>query len=207
MKYDDFINEWKKARPKYKPFCYDGILLDNYWKKSSKIMFLLKETYNHFYTIRGHACGPEGTSKTFWRRMRMWTYIINEILKGNEPTFDETLAVKEEPNNSIAYVNLKKYAEKKEYNGMANSDDADIYNYVENDKVFLLKQIEYIQPKIILCCGTFKYCKTLFQRIDNIHGRLYKSNDIYIIDYFHLSHRGKYISDYKDLKSIAKYIK
>jgi hypothetical protein len=208
MTYDDFIANWKRERPEYKPFCYDGILIDELWEKSSsRLMFLLKETYDHFYEIRGEEYGGSGTSNTFWRRMRMWTFIIDEMVNGNKPTFNETLKMKEELNNTIAYVNLKKYAEKKEYKNMAYSNDDDILKYIERDKEYLLKQIEYIKPRIILCSGTFKFCDKLFENIKNISYRLYKTNNTYLIDFGHLSQRGSYKNNYDELVKIVKDIK
>ena len=213
MTYDDFIEKWKKARPEYqtggKKFCYDGVLIDEIWAKaSSKIMFLLKETYSHFSDIRGGAYGKAGTSKTFWRRMRMWTYIIDEALKENIPSFEEVKKIKEQANDSIAYVNLKKCAEKAEYNKEAYSNDNNIYDYVKRDKAFLLEQIGFIKPQIILCSGTFKFCNILFPDIETkkIADRLYKINNMYLIDFYHLSQRGAYKKNYDDLLKIIQPI-
>jgi len=202
--YEHFIQDWKTARPEYEPFCYDGVLIDNLWKYSSKIMFLLKETYSHFNKIRGEVYGGKGTSRTFWRRMKMWTYIIDEALKGKIPTFEDTKKIKDGPNDSIAYVNLKKYAERKEYNKQAYSDDNDIFKYVEQDKEFLLKQIDLINPRIILCSGTFKFCRKLYDNLTYISDRLYKTRNIYFIDFGHLSKRGSYKNDYDTLINIMK---
>ena len=209
MTYDEFMEKWKKARPEYqtgdKKFCNDGILIDEIWAKSySKIMFLLKETYSHFYDIRGNEYCGSGTSKTFWRRMRMWTYIIDEALKGNIPSFEEVKKIKEQANNSIAYVNLKKCAEKTEHNKEAYSNDNEICDYVKRDKDFLLEQINFIKPQIILCSGTFKFCNILFPDIEanKIADKLYKIRDMYLIDFYHLSKRGAYKKDYDELLKI-----
>ena len=63
---------------------------------------------------------------------------------GNEPNFDKAIEIKEESNDSIAYVNIKKLAEKSVNNGESNSFDPDIFNYASSDKDFLLKQIALI---------------------------------------------------------------
>ena len=200
--FDKLYDEWTEAR-NYPAFCDDGILDSEKWQNSSKIMFLLKETYNHWIEIRGSAPqGPNGTSPTFWRRMRMWTYIIDEALNGNEPSFTKAKEIKEEPNDSIAYVNIKKLAEKTEYNDEANSDDTDITNYAVSDKDFLLKQISLINPKIIVCSGTFKFCNKIFDNIEPIGERLSKTNGIYLIDFYHLSNRNGYEKEFNELKNI-----
>jgi hypothetical protein len=202
---DSFVklfDEWKVAR-KYSVFCNDGILDSNKWQNSSKIMFLLKETYKHWVEIReSGAHGPQGTSNTFWRRMRIWTYIIDEMIGGKKPNINDALKIKEEPNDSIAYVNIKKLAEKSEYNNEANSSDADILNYAISDKYFLLKQINLISPKIIICCGTFNFCDKIFNNIEKIGKKLYKTNEMYLFDFYHLSNRNGYKEEFNELKNI-----
>jgi thiamine kinase-like enzyme len=208
MTYADFMKGWKKNRPQYRPFCRDGILVEEKWEKSSKIMFLLKETHDQFFEIEGRTGGPGGRSPRFWRNMRMWTYIIDEVLEGKKPSFEKVKRKKEESNDSIAYVNLKKYAEQKEDAiGNTNSNDSDIFKYVCKDKKYLLKQIDFIKPHIILCSGTFKYCNLLFENIIQISERLYMVNNIYLIDFWHLSCRKQYKETYKELMKIAKEIK
>jgi hypothetical protein len=202
--FDKLINEWKKTQ-KYSVFCDDGILDSEKWENSSKIMFLLKETYNHWVDIReSGAQGPDGTSKTFWRRMRIWTYVIDEAINGNKPYFSKAKIIKEEPNDSIAYVNIKKFAEKSEHNNEAYSSDVDILNYAISDKQYLLKQIELISPKIIVCSGTFKFCAKIFDNIENVSERIYKANGLYLIDFYHLSGRNSYEKEFNELKNIMK---
>jgi hypothetical protein len=202
--FDKLFDEWNNER-KYSVFCNDGILDSEKWENSSKIMFLLKETYNHWFEIRESGeQGPNGTSNTFWRRMRIWTYIIDEMIGGNEPNFNKALEIKEKPNDSIAYVNIKKLAEKSEYNNEANSSDVDISNYAISDKDFLLKQINLISPKIILCSGTFKFCDKIFNNIEKMGERLYKTSEIYLIDFYHLSNRNKYAKEFNELKDVMK---
>jgi hypothetical protein len=205
--FDMLYDEWTEAR-KYSVFCDDGILDSEKWKNSSKIMFLLKETYNHWIEIRDSgAHGPKGgTSPVFWRNMRMWTYIVDEIINGNEPNFNKAKEIKEEPNDSIAYVNIKKLAEKTEHKRQAPSSDDNIFYYASSDKDFLLKQIALISPKIIICSGTFKFCNKIFDKIEPIGERLYKTNEIYLIDFYHLSNRKTYEEGFNKLKSIMEIL-
>jgi hypothetical protein len=205
--FDKLYDEWTEAR-NYPVFCDDGILDSKKWQNSSKIMFLLKETYKDWVEIREYGPqGPDGTSNTFWRKMRMWTYIMDEVINGNEPNFTKAKEIKEEPNDSIAYVNIKKSAEKKEYNGEAPSSDADIFNYASSDKDFLLRQIALISPKIILCARTFKFCNKIFDTIEPIGERLYKTDGIYLIDFYHPSEFPiGYERGFNELKSIMEVL-
>ena len=201
------MNDWKKARPKYRPFCDDGVL--KYWKDTSKIIFLLKETYFDFSKIRGTTHYGQGNGGTFWRRMRMWTYIIDEYLKGNRPNYKDTYSIKEKINDSVAHVNLKKYAERDPSTSEWASNDKDIFEYVVNDKDYLLKQIKLLNPNIILCCGTFKYCQKLFNNIIKISNKLYNADGFYLIEFGHPSQRNKsYKQNFIDLNKIMNnYIK
>jgi hypothetical protein len=209
--YDKLLQEWESARKSYVPFCKDGIISDEEnWGNTNKIMFLLKETYNHWVGIRNS--GPQepgwGTSPVFWRRMRMWTYIIDERLKGNSPTFEEVRAIKEEPNECIAYVNIKKFAEKTEHKGENGSNDYDILSYAQNDKDYLLRQIFLLGPKIIVCCATFRFLNSIYapSQIVEIADRLYKIHNMYVIDFGHPSQRKSYKSNYEELKTIVSNI-
>ncbi len=203
------FTKWETERPDYNKICRDGILVQSEWDKSNpKILFLLKETYEHFDIIEGE-CGPSGTSRTFWRRMRMWTYVITEIYNDRVPTFERAMLIKEEPNKDIAYVNIKKNAQKREYNSEPNSVDSDIRRYAVRDKEFLQRQIEIINPSVVLCCSTFKFCDIIFNNIRSVSDKLYNSNGIWIIDFGHpsqtyYSYRDNFDALNRILKGIEK---
>lgn len=201
--------KWESERPDYNKFCRDGILDESEWDKSNlKILFLLKETFEDYTIIEG-PCGPGGNSHTFWRRMRMWTYIITEIYNDRIPTFEKAYSIKEEPNKDIAYVNIKKNAQKKKNNKESNSVDNDIRSYAIRDKEFLQRQIEIINPNVVLCCSTFKFCDIIFNNIRRVSDNLYNSNGIWIIDFGHpsqtyYSYRENFDALIKILKNIEK---
>lgn len=197
--YLDFMDNWKKER-KYEPFCRDGLLDVNKWVNSSRIMFLLKETYGDFYEIHGNgACGPEGGSNRFWRNMRMYTYIIDEMVNGRKPEFNKALEIKEEPNTDIAYVNIKKLV-----GNNKKSDDNEIANFAKLDKEYLLRQIQLISPKIIVCTGTFGFCKWIFDDIKPISHNLSKTNDILLLGYYHLSYVLSYEEEFDNIIKIMR---
>jgi hypothetical protein len=205
--YLQLMDEWKKTRG-YEPFCLDGLLDEDQWGNSSRIMFLLKETYGDWYTIHNEgAQGPDGGSNRFWRNMRMYTYIIDEMVKGNTPNLDEALRIKEEPNDTVAYVNIKKLVNKTDEDDK-NSSDADIETFAKRDKDFLLRQIELISPKIIVCAGTFGFRRTIFDNITELNHNVSKTNDILLLGYYHLSYYGiGYEEEFNDLiKIIGGYL-
>jgi hypothetical protein len=196
--YLDFMDNWKKER-KYEPFCKDGLLDVNKWVNSSRIMFLLKETYGDFYEIHGK--GPfvtERGSNRFWRNMRMYTYIIDEFVNGRKPELNKALKIKECENTDIAYVNIKKLVEHKK-----RSNNNEIAHFAKLDKDFLLRQIQLISPKIIFCTGTFGFCKWLFDYIQPISHNLSKTGDVLLLGYYHLSYFGVcYEEEFEDIVKI-----
>jgi hypothetical protein len=206
-KLEQLTARWKIKRPDYIPFCEDGILNIEAWDAAStKVMFLLKETYKHFVIIKG-AMGPQGTSSTFWRRMRMWTHIIETHFQGSVASFDEVKEIKEVPNEKIAYVNIKKFAEKSEYNNEANSSFSDIDNFARQDADLLSKQISIINPDVIVCCGTFKHTHHFLPNCNRLASQVFQSDRAYLLDVKHLSQRKAYKDSYDELVEILKAIK
>lgn len=202
---NDLLDKWQKERPYYNKFCRDGILVENIWEESNpKILFLLKETYESFIDIKG-PMGPKGTSKVFWRKMKIWTYIITEYYSGRIPNYEKAIIIKESPNDSVAYVNIKKNAIKREKNKEAYSDNKDIFNYLRNDSEFLKEQIRLIKPDFIFCCNTFIFVKELFETLKLSDG-LYKNEDYIFIDYLHPSNRKNYKSEIVNLSRIVEKI-
>jgi len=217
-KYEDFMAKWKKESGyedgNNKHFCEDGPIDDNKWEKSkSRIMFLLKESYSDFYIIRKNPCHgnmdfKKASAKRFWRNMRMSTYIIDEALAngGNVPSFPDTEKHQNDPNDSIAYVNLKKCVEK----GKTSSNYYDIRNYVWRDADKLREQIDLINPRIIVCSGTYKYCPDLYDNLKKTaHEKLFlcEKENRYFIDFWHLSYWIISANDrHKKLRDIMEYI-
>ena len=176
--------EWMESRD-YALFCKDGILLEEEWDKSrTKILFLLKETFIHFFVIRGRAQGPHGNSKTFWRRMQMWTYLTDKIYNNEDYTFQDALKIKDKENSKIAYVNIKKNVTLMGQKGRTSSDYNDIAKYARQDSHFLRRQIELINPDVIICCGTYDFMKNIFTKEEFKNNKV---NSIWVIKAKHLS--------------------
>ena len=198
--------EWKNQRLEYANFCEDGILVEKEWEVSNpKILFLLKETYSHFIDISG-PMGPQGTSRTFWRKMKIWTYVVTEYFNNRIPQFDELLVIKEKPNDSIAYVNIKKNAEKIEGNGDPYSDDTDILSYLKKDSNFLRRQIDLIKPEIIFCCSTIIFIKELYPNLIFLSNNLFQADGKLVIAHGHPSSRKSYQREFDDLSTILQKI-
>jgi hypothetical protein len=154
-RHEELLSEWRSARPQYKPFCEDGILVEHEWKMASpKIAFLLKESNDDFVHIRGHRHGPRGNSRLFWRNLRIWRYVIACHFSGLQPTFAQAKLEKELPLADVAYINIKKHCQHRSV-----SDNRDIQSYIMADWTFLERQIQIIAPEVLVCCGTFRYIR------------------------------------------------
>lgn len=202
---ESLIKEWRNARPEYEKFCSDGILVQDEYKKSNpKILILLKESYADFIDIEG-PCGPDGGGKSFWRKIKIWTYVITEIWNKRKPQFENIWELKESPNNSIAYINLKKNTNRKD--GDWKSDDTDIEYYTIKDKEFLVRQIELINPEIIVCGGTIDFFKILYPQIELIGKNLFSNGKRIIISHSHPGYFAKgYEKEFTELTEILSYL-
>ena len=136
--------------------------------------------------------------------MKLWTYIVDELFENRNPDPNKIGVIKEIPNDTIAYVNLKKNAEKIARTNNFKSDDADIMQYVENDKEYLIEPIKMINPKIILCCSTFKFAQKLYSNFQPISDKITYADGMLFIDYLHPSNRQSYVKGFSELSNIVK---
>jgi len=171
---------WRAERPEYVPFSDDGILIPLVWKaEKPKIAFILKESNDDFYDIRGKSHGPNGNCTCFWRNINMWSYVLKQAINGNPVTFEGAYERKEDVVGHVAYVNLKKYAQ---HRSVAN--DADIAAYVQRDWPFIDRQISLIGPDVLMCGGTFKYISGKLGVVQ-LGDRLYKAGGTIVVDFHH----------------------
>ena len=187
----DLFSQWeKKDNHKNKIFVRDGIIDYKKRLKSKKILVVLKEAYSDKNEVGSWNLPDLIDNKEFVLNMRhfqmlsYWLYVIynasNKIpLKKLTP---EILDKGYEYLLSSAIVNIKKSA------GVSTSDKKDLIAWAEKDRDFLNKQIELINPEIILCGYT---CDILFKNI--FQERNYKN--LYVSHYC-LKYRGMTIIDF-----------
>jgi hypothetical protein len=186
---EELFSTWQNVRPGYRPFSNDGILVQEAWGSASpKIAFLLKESNDNFWDVRGRAWGPSGNSNRFWRNLSIWRYVVTSVLRGDEPSLETAKAVKEAPLADIAYVNLKKRVECK-----PRSDPSDIQKYVDEDWPFLTRQIEIINPDLLFFCGTFRFVR-LKMDTEKLGEGVFRVGNRIAVDFYHPSYwrRGYY---------------
>lgn len=178
---EDLFTRWKEAQKNddktncdtrnisKESFAPDGIICDEkYWQEEKKILFISKEsnltppTGNpkvcadgvHFWlkdillSGENHAETGSGT-----RYINGLAVICNAILNVNNTTADKDWTNLKK----CAYINLNKRG------GYSSCDDNALTKYVDHFKCFLKKQIDLIQPSIIVCCGD-----TVFKMVRDI---------------------------------------
>lgn len=196
-----------------KVFVRDGIVNPEKWATQEiRPLFLLKEAYGgteNWDLI--NECILLDTGKTIdktWKKVTQWTYGIMNTTETTTPFFDEDSIPKHFANEylkSIAVVNIKKEA------GTPNSVWSELEEAVENDKDFLKKEIELIDPTIIVC----GYTMSLLEKILDIKIKKQKNKNLYyfaeinekkviIIDYYHPGNQYPDIMNYYALTNIYK---
>lgn len=193
----ELLQEWYKARPDYDTtgeFVWDGPSnWEIYSNEKPRILFLLKESRLGF-----HPASPENTIYgTRGHNVIRWSYIIKQLYlnRDNEITLPDDYAIKELINHK--YHHFAEVELKKRNDELTSSNDGDIYTYTKNDAHFLERQIELIDPHVIVCCGNFFNYKVIFEKdadenqpliLVNNEKQSYKHRNRLIIDFHHPSY-------------------
>lgn len=187
---DELFEVWEQRHQDagYKRFIRDGIVDEEWWEHENtvpKICFLLKEArtereegYNLVQDL--YQCEPW----KLWQKVAVWTQAIQYAFTGGRPYNDNKIRLRAHTAiRQIAVVNVKKS------NGEAESDSTDLWKYVHEDKDFLKKELELINPDIIVCGYTFGMLKEILGEELEINGTVDTMygfwRDKLIIDYFH----------------------
>ena len=197
---------WKDWEAHYKQLgldpskiCKDGIFNDPKYKDTTpKILYVMKDTNDW----------PGGDLKELGLKYQMWhtTARWSAGIFRNFPDYKEVDNDKEkkEALSKIASINLKKIS------GGASADMKEINRYAHCDWELLTRQINSIDPKIIIACGTTEPLIWLFDldvELNDLSSPIkIKDKDHWIIPFWHPSrHQGK--KWYDKLKSVISRIK
>jgi hypothetical protein len=193
---------------------YDGIVdIDRYLSVSPKILWILKEPYDDFdkngkpcggswsITEDVFACAAKSGNKPPFAPIAYVTYsVFNNFVKYSEMDY-----VTEDPRiwealKNIAYINVNKFPGKK------SSDSEIIASYYQKNRELLKKQIEAINPDIVIAGNILYLFYEDFDltKLDLKSGGPDKSaefcqkNGRLFINAYHPSYRGskqKYVDD------------
>ena len=132
-----------------------------------------------------------------WKKVAMWTQAIYNSFSKNisdypDKKFQATI-------QNIAVVNIKKS------NGEKKSNNEDLQQFINLDKERIKKEIELINPDIIICGKTFYFLEQILDDIKKYDNSLIaKWKNILIIDYYHPAARYPNKVNYYSLLSIGK---
>ena len=139
---------------------------------------------------------PETRFEKVWPILAYWTEAHKDVNK----KFSECIS-KYELNDvkdidysilsNTAIVNIKKTS------GKSISEDEILKNAVKHYGDLIKKEIEIIDPRIVMCCGTFEYAKTIYNAdiIEDLYcgakffKRQIKDKEVYFIEFVHPSCR------------------
>ena len=186
--HNDIFDEYRTKYQDRNSYLFeDGIVdPDNY----RGVLFLLKEAYskeqkfgerNLVGTLAKE--GPWG----MWNRVCEWVNGIENTTENRVERFRKFSDEEKRGSLShLAVINVKKI------NGTPTSDDSDLQKYVEENKDILRREVESIQPKLIVCGYTFRYLQTIFdiktkRKSDNWYYWLTLDGlgTVLVLDYYH----------------------
>lgn len=214
----ELFDQWQAMPPKdgidhrSGGFVRDGVVCPEIWfSQQVRPLFLLKEAYGDgrdWDLIDDHllTAAPFGNHLT-WKRVTQWAQGILGTTADRLCPFDERtrgLGFGNAYLRRIAAVNVKKSG------GRSASNAEEIARYARNDRALLCRQLELIDPTVIVCGNTFEYLEIILDaRIKNTRNpnlgysvRL-NGHDVIVLDYWHPSNRYPDLMNYYGL--VASY--
>lgn len=202
---DRLFKEWEKAVPDYKgKFVSDGIISEAlYDTASKKILFIAKEPNDPkpIETWDFRILWRDQFKYPFTYRIAEWAYgLLNDFPAYDELWIDRSKLI--QALHSIAFMNVKRIG------GGAKSKEKEIYTHTQMNKSFLLREIEIIQPEIIILCLSWwqETIDLLFDKVsweESCKIPVGKTNNAKIVSFYHPS-QYTYEADY--LYSLLKQI-
>ena len=187
---EEFFNEWRNKSNHDDIFIEDGIIKLSKWtRQKPRVLFFLKEAYTDEPTGYDLAetlnkTGADFGRSQIWWRIATWTQAIYDSIIPPQQYDERTINAKEdEIIRSISVINIKKS------HGKNRSDNADLEKFLTDDKAELAKELEIINPDVILCGNTLELLKSVdfFPGIRKGKSDDYIWNDKLIINYWHPS--------------------
>lgn len=208
------FQEWKNKAPSddinhsKNVFIRDGIVCPEQWfSQKVRPLFLLKEAYHgtgDWDLIKDHLLTKEKMGKHItWKRVSQWTQGLLHTSTTYLCPFRDEAAMYYFGNEllrQIAVVNVKKS------DGAKDSKKDNILQYAQCDCTELRREIELIDPTIIVCGYTITSLNIIlgYNIKDRQNSNLYyftrlNGHDVIVLDYYHPSNRYPDIMNYYGL--------
>ncbi|MFM2199905.1 MAG: hypothetical protein RLZZ505_3337 [Verrucomicrobiota bacterium] len=211
----NLLAEWAQRSPHAEQAFYpDGVIEPEKWANAPiKILFLNKEAHDSnnpdtegFDLTRLIREKMEFKSyRSTYRNTAVWAYAIHKaVMTGSAglPRWDKILdSVNDEVENSFhscAIVNIKKSG------GVSISIDSDLEKYVELDKDLLRRQIDLINPDLIIAGSVWSLVKDLWPDCEELFDAVHQHRDTVIIDFWHPANRADEQMKYYALDSFLR---
>ena len=204
---ESLFQEWEAAhkRKGYKRFIRDGIVSPEVWygQPTPKICYLLKEARRD---VEGYNLVEDLQASVPWqmrKKVAVWTEAIFQAF-GNGKEYDqERIQANIQQNiNRIAVINVKKS------NGQSKSDYQELEKYAKEDRAFLRRELDIINPDIIVC-GYTSHCLRVILGDDWKNNKTDMTlfgewNGKMVIDYYHPASKYPHRVNYYALMSICR---
>lgn len=191
---DQLFDEWKgRDIHSNQSFIEDGPIDPERWVGVDKrVLFVAKEAYGEEGATTGWSlpklvCEEWGGPKhKFWWTVGYWALAVRSTTVDVIPEFPGYRSQYDSTKTAVlesAVVNIKKSG------GISSSDERDLKRYLESDGDLLLKQINFLDPHILIFCNTWDLVKGLFPGVEEVSQYIYvkaktKKTQI-LIDYWH----------------------
>lgn len=199
---DTLFKKWKLSKS-YPHFIKDGIIDENMFESlDQKILFISKEANMKKYDDDNdfRVWWKDEHEKTFSIRVAQWAYGILH----NFPEFESISYEKQRVAlKSISFMDVKKLG------GGNRSNKKDILKYVTQDLEFIKKQIDIIDPDIIVSSIDTKPNKVIFGedfKKTGYHVNYLQEDGRLIIDFYHPSAQAGASMGYVLLEKVFKVI-
>jgi hypothetical protein len=179
---NSLFSEWKVKNEAYqKGFAEDGIINEQFWNDEKitkkKVLILLKDTNDYIGDLRKLI----DDNPNIWSGIGYYNYAIQNTSISVVPSFSDARQNYKDYCRGTAIVNLKKIT------GGSINDKSETMRLAKEDKMYIDDEIRIIEPKVIICGGTFDICKELWNDLKEKSERVYEQGNIIFIDYVHPS--------------------
>ena len=144
------FDEWQRKRL---GFVSDGVVNEElYLNSKPKIVYILKEVNGGAnWDLRDYLMS--GARSQTWNNIARWTHGIRQVYENTgisipwNEIYDVDLEFRKAQLQSICAVNVKKES------GGSSADDNAVWDYMQQDKDFILRQLEIYNADVVICCG------------------------------------------------------
>jgi hypothetical protein len=185
------LSEWRD-RPLHReqPFIQDGVVDPSRWESANpKIMLLLKEAYTDKEDENGWDLRERLREDPAWAEKQKaylvagdWCYAAHSGRGAFRPCPMDSVDWKKEVwpcLSSSAIVNIKKSG------GHPASESKDLQKYATEDADLLQRQIELINPDVVICGYVWQYVDKILSFDEPVYDLVFPSESRYYVDFWH----------------------